>query len=108
MKNYLQTVWNIAPERMTIEARNLPAKPSSIKLKEGQAENRRVEILSTDPAILAPIRSTYLATRIDASALTLRPEVDSRRTASPAGRLLPSMPPGPWPTCPGKVRLPRK
>jgi outer membrane protein OmpA-like peptidoglycan-associated protein/Mg-chelatase subunit ChlD len=75
VKKYLQTVWNISPERMSIESRNLPAKPSSIQLKEGQAENRRVEISSTDPAILAPIRSTYITTRIDASTLKLRPEV---------------------------------
>ena len=77
VKNYLQTVWGIAPERMAIEARNLPQTPSTSRSKEGQAENRRVEILSADPAILAPIRSTYLATRIDAPALTLRPDVVS-------------------------------
>jgi outer membrane protein OmpA-like peptidoglycan-associated protein len=75
VKNYLQTVWGIAPERMTIEARNLPKVASSTKSKEGQAENRRVEIIATEPKILAPIRSTYLTTRIDASTLTLRPEV---------------------------------
>ncbi len=77
VRNYLQTVWSIAPERMPIEARNLPAMPSTSKSKEGQAENRRVEIRTADPAILAPIRSTYLATRIDVSALTLRPDVVS-------------------------------
>jgi outer membrane protein OmpA-like peptidoglycan-associated protein len=75
VRDYLKTVWSIAPERMVIQVRNLPAKPSSIQLKEGQAENRRVEIVSTDPAILAPIRSTYFASRIDASTLTLRPEI---------------------------------
>lgn len=75
VRDYLQSVWGIAPERMTIQARNLPAKPSSTQLREGQAENRRVEILSSDPEILAPIRSTYLSTRIDASTLTLRPEI---------------------------------
>ncbi len=75
VRDYLQTVWNIAPERMKLETRNLPAKPSSVQLKEGQAENRRVEITSTDPSILAPIRSTYFTTRIDTSRLTLRPEV---------------------------------
>ena len=75
VRDYLKAIWNIAPERMTIEVRNLPAKPSSIRLKEGQAENRRVEIYSMDPAILAPIRSTYLTTRIDASTLTLRSDV---------------------------------
>jgi outer membrane protein OmpA-like peptidoglycan-associated protein/Mg-chelatase subunit ChlD len=75
VRDYLQSVWEIAPGRIAIQLRNLPAKPSSIRLKEGQAENRRVEIVSTDPAILAPIRSTYLATRIDTPTLTLRPDV---------------------------------
>lgn len=77
VKTYLQTVWNIAPERILVETRNLPAMPSSSRLKDGQAENRRVEIHSNDPLILAPIRSSYLATTIDASALTLRPELVS-------------------------------
>ncbi|MBL0225913.1 MAG: OmpA family protein [Geobacteraceae bacterium] len=75
VRDYLQTVWSVAPERMTIQVRNLPEKPSSTRLKQGQEENRRVEIISTDPAILAPIRSTYLTTRIDASTLTVRPDV---------------------------------
>ncbi len=75
VRDYLNRVWNIAPERMLIQVRNLPAKPSTIRFKEGQEENRRVEMLSTDPAILAPIRSTYLTTRIDASTLTVRPDV---------------------------------
>lgn len=75
VENYLKVVWNIAPERMTVEVRNLPAKPSSIRLKEGQAENRRVEMVSADPSILAPIRSTYLTSQIDATALTVRTDV---------------------------------
>jgi outer membrane protein OmpA-like peptidoglycan-associated protein len=69
--------WGIAPERMTIEVRNLPMMPSATKLKEGQAENRRVEIRSTEPAILAPIQSTYFTNRIDSPALTVQPEVVS-------------------------------
>jgi outer membrane protein OmpA-like peptidoglycan-associated protein len=75
VRDYLKTAWDIAPERMTIEVRNLPAKPSSAKLPEGQAENRRVEIQSSDPAILAPIRSTYVTTRADVSVLSLQPDV---------------------------------
>ena len=75
VRYYLQSIWGITPERISIQVRNLPAKPSSIRLKEGQAENRRVEIISTDPAILAPIRSTYLTTRIDTPNLTLLPDV---------------------------------
>jgi len=77
--NYLRNVWNIAPERMAIEARNLPQMPSASRLKEGQAENRRVEIRSTDPAILSPIPSIYLATQIDTPALTVRPSAVAPR-----------------------------
>ena len=73
VRNYLQTVWNIAPERLQIEARNLPAMPSTSRLKEGQAENRRVEIRASDPLILAPIRSVYLGNRIDTSTLKVQP-----------------------------------
>jgi outer membrane protein OmpA-like peptidoglycan-associated protein len=74
---YLQTNWGIAPDRISTEVRNLPEKPSTSRLAEGQADNRRVEIRSDAPAILDLIRSTYFATRIDASALTLRPSIDS-------------------------------
>ena len=73
VRDYLQTVWNIVPDRIRIEARNLPKMPSTSRLEEGQADNRRVEITSDNPAILGLIRSTYFATRIDASALTLHP-----------------------------------
>ncbi len=79
VRNYLQQVWNIAPERMAIEARNLPEMPSASQRKEGQAENRRVEIRSTDPAILSPIQSIYLATQINTPALTVRPNLTSPR-----------------------------
>ncbi len=75
VKNYLQTVWSIAPERLQTEARNLPEIPSSSRLAEGKEENRRVEIRSDESAILAPVRSIYMTTRIDAAALTLQPVV---------------------------------
>jgi outer membrane protein OmpA-like peptidoglycan-associated protein len=77
VQDYLQTVWNIAPERMSIEARNLPAMPSTSRLEEGRSDNRRVEILTESPEILNLIRSTYYATKIDTSVLALRPVVDS-------------------------------
>ena len=77
VRDYLQMAWNIAPGRLSVEARNLPEMPSAIRLKEGQAENRRVEVRSAEPAITAPIQSTYFSNRIDTTALTLYPEVDS-------------------------------
>jgi len=76
---YLQNAWQIAPERLRIEARNLPEQPSSSRLEEGREENRRVEIRSGHPSILEVIRSTYLATRIDANSLTLKPSIVTAR-----------------------------
>ena len=75
VRDYFQTIWQIAPERLPVEERNLPEKPSSNRTEEGRAENRRVEIRSNVPAILAPIRSTYYASRIDTDVLTFHPTV---------------------------------
>lgn len=77
VKEYLSTVWNIAPERMKIEARNLPKMPSTSSSREGQAENRRVEILSSDMTVLAPIRSVYVSSKVDHPALTVTPNLSS-------------------------------
>jgi len=77
VRDYLQMVWNIAPERMTVEARDLPKTPSASRLEEGRAENRRVEILSDDNAILMPIQSNYFSYRIDTPSVTLQPALAS-------------------------------
>jgi outer membrane protein OmpA-like peptidoglycan-associated protein len=79
VRDYLQRIWGIAPERMLVEVRNLPEKPSTSRRPEGQAENRRVEIRSEDPIILDLVRSTYLVNRIDATQLLVRPVVESAR-----------------------------
>jgi len=60
VKDYLEVVWGIAPSRITIEARGLPAFPSPSRHEEGRAENRRVEILSDFPEILDSIASNYV------------------------------------------------
>jgi outer membrane protein OmpA-like peptidoglycan-associated protein len=77
VKAYLQTVWNIAPERMKVEARNLPQMASTSSSKEGQAENRRVEILSPDMTIVAPVRSVYVSTNVDHPELLVTPTLSS-------------------------------
>ena len=47
--------------------------------KEGQEENWRVEIRSTDPGILSPMTSVYLAAQIDTPALTVCPSAIAPR-----------------------------
>ena len=43
VRDYLAGTWGIAANRMRIEARNLPEKPSNIGEIDGIQENRRVE-----------------------------------------------------------------
>jgi len=75
VKAYFQYVWGIAPERLTVEARNLPAAPSSGRTPKGREENQRVEIYADDPAILDVVRSVYVEARADAPGLEVRPQV---------------------------------
>lgn len=56
--DYLAKVWQIDPKRMKIEARLLPEKPSPSNIPEGQEENRRVEITSTDESLTDPLTVT--------------------------------------------------
>lgn len=67
---YLTQVWEIEPERIRTEARNLPQNPSNPRIPEGNSENQRVEILSDDSEILAPF--TLLDTAINFSPEYLR------------------------------------
>jgi outer membrane protein OmpA-like peptidoglycan-associated protein len=60
VKAYLRYVWGIAPERMTVEARNLPEVPSTNRIPEGQAENQRVEIRSDEALLLDTVKSQYV------------------------------------------------
>lgn len=56
IKDYLVKTWNIKPERINVEARNLPEQPSRINTGYGEEENRRVEISSNDPDIFLPVK----------------------------------------------------
>jgi outer membrane protein OmpA-like peptidoglycan-associated protein len=55
VRDYFVNVWKIDPERIKIEARNLPENPSNPNDPDGVAENRRVEIYSNIPQILEPL-----------------------------------------------------
>lgn len=55
VKDYLVNVWGISPERIKIEARNLPENPSNPNDPDGISENRRVEIIANIPQIFEPL-----------------------------------------------------
>jgi outer membrane protein OmpA-like peptidoglycan-associated protein len=77
VRAYLRYIWSIPTERIIVVGQNLPAAPSTSRNPAGQAENRRVEILSDHPAILETIQSTYFQTAADTEQIHLTPEVSA-------------------------------
>ncbi len=75
VRQYLVTTWGIAPERLVVQAQRYPSKPSASRStvaedrRDGDAENRRVELSATLPDVLAPVPLTADNQRI------ARPEV---------------------------------
>jgi len=77
VKAYLRYVWGIASDRMTVEARNLPQAPSTSRIPEGQAENRRVEIHSDHARMLDTVRSEYAEQLCDRQNVRVIPKIDA-------------------------------
>ena len=79
IQNYLVSEWGIRKDRITINssARNCyPSEPTMTKNDSGYAENRRVELISEDDQLWAPVvQERYLeANRISPSNLKLTPD----------------------------------
>ncbi|MBU4118380.1 MAG: OmpA family protein [Proteobacteria bacterium] len=74
---YLSSVWGIDPSRMEIKSRNLPAVPSTSRVPEGVVENQRVEILSTHPAILDTVKSTYVQEQADTKEIRINSTLEA-------------------------------
>ncbi len=72
IQSYLHTVWGIDTARIHLAARNLPAHPSMIGHPDGNAENARVEIVSSDPAIMAPLVGIETDGETDPRSVALR------------------------------------
>jgi outer membrane protein OmpA-like peptidoglycan-associated protein len=58
VRNYLRDVWGIEENRMKIQVRNQPDKNSNSSTEDGNAENRRVEIISDSWKIIEPVLTT--------------------------------------------------
>lgn len=65
VRRYLIDRWGIESSRITVEARNLPAKAANTQTADGSQENRRVEIVSNDRRILAPVITRDTLRRAD-------------------------------------------
>lgn len=58
VRDYLRDTWRIRENRLSVVARALPPNPSlsEVDTLEGDAENQRVELYSSDLLVLAPVR----------------------------------------------------
>ncbi len=77
VRAYLMYIWGIESSRMKVEARNLPAAATTNRSLEGRVENQRVEIYSDVPAILDPIKSTYVEEMSETEEFRIFPRVES-------------------------------
>ncbi len=77
VRAYLMYIWGIESSRMKVEALNLPAAATTNRSLEGRLENQRVEIYSDFPAILDPIKSTYVEEMSEAEEFRIFPKIES-------------------------------
>lgn len=77
VRDYLAGVWAIAPGRLKTDAVGLPARKSNTTTADGQAENRRVEIASSDPSILDVVIIDDTSRVTSVPVIRLRPTITS-------------------------------
>lgn len=77
VKDYLVNIWDIAPSRISTGGSGLPAKVSNRNVDDGRQENRRAEISSDDPRILAPVRTASSKTTIIPETILLKPRIQN-------------------------------
>ncbi len=75
VRNYLVNVWKIEPERIKVEAKNLPDNPSNPNDPDGIAENRRVEIYANIPQIFEPLIVEDTLREVNPPKFRFKPEV---------------------------------
>ena len=74
IKNYLIEAWGIPETRITIQSRNLPLQHANTQTKDGAQENRRVEIISNDPSITAPLITRDTLRTVTPPSVRFRPK----------------------------------
>jgi outer membrane protein OmpA-like peptidoglycan-associated protein len=75
---YLHDVWGIASDRLQADGGDLPSLPSNGNYIEGVEENRRVELASSDGAILAPLRTSDTLRAATPPVIRFHPSVEPK------------------------------
>ncbi|MGA2296561.1 MAG: OmpA family protein [FCB group bacterium] len=78
VKDYLMKIWGIDNSRIITKARDLPEKSSLPETEEQKAaENKRVEIESSDFQIVAPVLTTDTLRRSSIESIRFKPNINS-------------------------------
>ncbi len=75
VKDYLVKIWQINPDRIKIEARNLPEIPTNNLIEDGQEENQRVEISASDKSILQTVKLDEIIRKSNPPIIALIPSI---------------------------------
>lgn len=73
VRSYLTDVWKIDPARVKTAAGGSVMERSSEETEDGRSDNRRVEIASADPALLAPVTTEQMIRDFDPPMIRLLP-----------------------------------
>jgi len=77
VKEYLTKRWKLPESSFKIESRNLPEKAALSQTEEGYQENRRVEVISSNPAIIAQIITSDTVRKANPPMVRFRTKVTS-------------------------------
>ncbi len=77
VKQYLTDVWQVAPGRIRVEARNVPRAASLETTPSSIQENRRVELSSDEAAILEPVIAHNIVRTVSPPRIRLFPRVEA-------------------------------
>jgi outer membrane protein OmpA-like peptidoglycan-associated protein len=80
VQQYLENTWHIDSSRITVASEGLPQSPSSTITSDGTAENRRVEITSSDPSLLDPLSIETIDRTMNPPTIRLRTSESSAIT----------------------------
>jgi outer membrane protein OmpA-like peptidoglycan-associated protein len=80
VQQYLKNIWQIDSSRITVASEGLPQSPSSTITSDGTAENRRVEITSSDPSLLDPVTIETIDRTMNPPTIRLRTSESSSIT----------------------------
>jgi outer membrane protein OmpA-like peptidoglycan-associated protein len=75
VRGYLTDVWSIDPSRVGVGAGSGPIERSSQATDDGRADNRRVEMVGSDPSLLAPVVTARIVREFDPPELKLTPRI---------------------------------